>query len=194
MKTYYEADFYGLKRRLPLCPIGGGLKIAAFNMLGDNQLTAVVAEKAYEKIAGIEFDAIVTAECKGIAFAQSLSELLYKRRGQKFFVVVRKSFKLYMSNPVSVPVRSITTSKEQTLWLSGDEAEKLNGKKVIFADDVISTGNTVEAVAELLKKAGAELIGELCVFAEGAAKNRRGLVYLKELPLFDEEGSVKTSF
>ncbi|MDR3264069.1 MAG: adenine phosphoribosyltransferase [Clostridiales bacterium] len=186
----YEVDFWGTKRKLPLCPVNGDLYIAAFNMLGDNELTELLAEEAYKRIENIDFDLIVTAECKGIAFAQGVSRLLFERKGQSFFVVARKGFKLYMNDPVSVGVNSITTEKEQRLWLSGDEADKLKGKRVIIADDVISTGNTVDAVRILLEKAGAVTVAELCVFAEGAAVNRKDIIYLKELPLFDKCGKL----
>ncbi|MDR3293427.1 MAG: adenine phosphoribosyltransferase [Clostridiales bacterium] len=185
----YDVNFYGVKRSLPLCPIGDNLMIAAFNMLGDNALTAVVAEAAYQKIKDIDFDLIVTAECKGIALAQEVSRLLHERKGQDYYVVARKSFKLYMNAPVSVKVNSITTEKEQTLWLSHDEADKLKGKKVILTDDVISTGNTVNALYRLMEKVGATVAGELCVLAEGDATRRKGIVYLKELPLFDGKGN-----
>ncbi|MDR2046673.1 MAG: adenine phosphoribosyltransferase [Clostridiales bacterium] len=186
----YTVDFYGIKRALPICPIDGGVQIAAFNMLGDNELVKVLAEEAYKKIAALDFDAIVTAECKGIAFAQEVSRLLYERKNQRFFVAARKSFKLYMNEPLSVTVRSITTGGEQTLWLSKDEADKLRGGKVIIADDVISTGGTADALRTLLGEVGAGVAAELCVFAEGAAVKRKDIIYLKYLPLFDRDGTA----
>ncbi|MDR2091631.1 MAG: adenine phosphoribosyltransferase [Clostridiales bacterium] len=185
---YYTVDFYGIERKLPICPISETLQIAAFNMLGDNELTKVLAEEAYKKIENLDFDIFLTAECKGIAFTQEVSRLFYERKNQKFFVAARKGFKLYMNEPVSVEVNSITTKSSQKLWLSKDEAGKLKGKKVVIADDVISTGNTVAAIYKLLEKVGAEAVAELCVFAEGSATERKNIFYLKKLPLFDGNG------
>jgi adenine phosphoribosyltransferase len=185
---YYEDEICGVRRRLPLCAISGGLYIAAFNMLGDNALTKAVALAAHEKIKDIAFDVLVTAECKGIAFVQEVSRLLFESRGQNYFVAARKGFKLYMNDPVSVDVQSITTESCQKLWLSKDEADKLKGKRVIIADDVISTGRTVDALYKLLEGLGAEVVAELCVYAEGEACDRNNIIYLKKLPLFDKDG------
>jgi adenine phosphoribosyltransferase len=158
-------------------------------MLGDNALTIAAARAAFDKVKNLDFDVIVTAECKGIAFVQELSRLLFEARGQAFFVVARKSVKLYMTDPICAEVDSITTEGRQKLWLSKDEAGKLRGKRVIIADDVISTGNTVDALYELIRAADAESVAaELCVYAEGGAVNRKNIIYLKRLPLFDKDG------
>jgi adenine phosphoribosyltransferase len=185
---YYSVDFYGTERKLPICPVNESLQIAAFNMLGDNELTKVLAEEAYNRVKDLDFDIFLTAECKGIAFTQEISRLFYERKNQKFFVAARKGFKLYMKDPVSAAVNSITTNARQTLWLSKEEADKLTGKKVVVVDDVISTGNTVAAIYSLLEKVGAKPVAELCVFAEGDAAEREKIIYLKKLPLFDGDG------
>ncbi|MDR1906159.1 MAG: adenine phosphoribosyltransferase [Clostridiales bacterium] len=188
-EMYYTLNLCGLTRRLPLCRINEKLMIAAFNMLGDNELTEAAASSAYDLIKDVDFDMLVTAECKGIAFTQAVSRLFFERKAQKYFVVARKSHKLYMNEPVCVSVNSITTEKSQTLWLSGDESKKLKGKKVIIADDVISTGETARALRFLLGKVGAVVAGELCVLAEGDAFEREGIYYLKYLPIFDDVGT-----
>ena len=65
--------------------------------------------------------------------------------------MLRKGAKLYMKNPVSVHVRSITTDKVQTLYIDSLEGEQLRGKRILILDDVISTGESLKASEELVK-------------------------------------------
>jgi adenine phosphoribosyltransferase len=65
----------------------------------------------------------------------------------------------------------------------------LKGKKVLIVDDVISTGESLAAIEELVKKAGGEIVGKLAVLAEGDAINREDISVLGKLPLFDSEGN-----
>lgn len=89
-----------------------------------------------------------------------------------------------MTDPISVTVRSITTAKEQTLYLDGKDAEMMKGKKVVIVDDVISTGESLSAVEQLVKKAGGIVVGCAAVLAEGDAADRTDITYLEKLPLF----------
>jgi len=105
--------------------------------------------------------------------------------------VARKYPKLYMKNVVSVKVRSITTDKEQTLYLAEDEVEYIQGKRVLIVDDVISTGESLRAVEALVEKAQGNVVGRMSVLAEGDAANRDDILFLEKLPLFNADGSVK---
>lgn len=58
-------------------------------------------------------------------------------------------------------------------------------------DDVVSTGESLRALEELVKAAGGIIAGKMCVLAEGAAADRDDLIYIKRLPLFNPDGSVK---
>lgn len=173
----YKMIIAGMERELPLCPLNEKLDIAAFVMFSDTELTVAASKELLKKCP--DFDVILTAESKGIPLAYEMS-----RQSGKPYVVARKSVKLYMTEPVSVTVKSITTAAEQTLYLSQEKAAMLKGKKVILADDVISTGESVSALVKLTEAVGGEVAGKAAVLAEGDAADRDDIVFLEKLPLF----------
>ncbi len=177
MSDTYTLEVAGLKRELPKCALNDKLDIAAFVMFSDVELTVAVSEELLKKCP--EFDVILTAESKGIPLSYEMA-----RQSGKNYVVARKSVKLYMTNPVSVTVKSITTAAEQTLHLSSEKAEMIRGKKVLIVDDVISTGESLKALEKLAESAGAEIVGEAAVLAEGDAADRDDIIFLEKLPLF----------
>ena len=99
-------------------------------------------------------------------------------------VVARKGVKVYMRNPIEVNVKSITTENEQKLYLGEGDANFIKGKRVLIVDDVVSTGQSLEAIEELVTKAGGNIVGKAAVLAEGDARGRKDIIYLEELPLF----------
>ncbi len=173
----YTINIAGLTRELPLCPVNEKLDIGAFIMFSDVEITVKSAEELLKKVS--DFDIIITAESKGIPLAYEMS-----RQCEKNYVVARKSVKLYMQNPVSVEVKSITTANVQTLYLGDTEVEMIKGKRVLIADDVISTGESLNAIEELVKEAGGTVVGKCAVLAEGDACKRDDIVFIQELPLF----------
>lgn len=176
METY-KMKIAGLERELPICKVNDKLDIAAFVIFGDVEITVASATELLKKCP--EFDYIVVPEAKGIPLAYEMA----KQSGKPYYVC-RKGAKLYMKNPVSVNVRSITTAKEQTVFLDGNEGEILRGKRVIIVDDVISTGESLTAVRALLDKFDANVVGQVAVLAEGDAADRDDIIFLEKLPLF----------
>ncbi len=179
MNKFYELNVAGLKRQLPLCPIAENVYIAAFVMFSDVELTVACAEELLKKAP--EFDVIVTAESKGIPLAYEMS-----RQCGKKYIPARKMHKLYMTNSKSVEVKSITTDKVQTLFLSGEDMEYMKGKKVLIVDDVISTGESLRALEALVDAAGGIIAGKAAVLAEGDAADRDDIIFLEPLPIFVE--------
>lgn len=180
MKTY-DIRLCGVNRTLPLIPIPGDLAFASFVIISDTELVSAAAPVLAEKILQHgPVEAVVTAEAKGIALAYEVSRLL----GLKRFIVARKSVKSYMRDVVHHEVQSITTAAKQTLYLDGTDADAIRGKRVCLIDDVISTGESIAAVEELVKHAGGQVIVRAAVLAEGSAANRSDIVYLQKLPLF----------
>lgn len=177
MENFYKINIAGLERNLPLCPVNEKLDIAAFVMFSDVEMTVHCAKELL-KLAP-EHDLIITAESKGIPLAYEMA----KQEG-KNYVLARKSPKLYMKNPIKIDVKSITTAKVQSLYLDHEDAELLNGKRVLIVDDVISTGESLHAIEGLLKQTGAEIVGKMAVLAEGDAANRTDIIFLEKLPLF----------
>lgn len=180
---YHSMKIAGLDRKLPLCRLNDDLKIAAFVIFGDAELTVACADELLKKAP--EFDYIITAEAKGIPLAHEMS----RQSGKKYFVA-RKKPKLYMTGVFDVIVNSITTEGEQHLYLDTAEAEQMKGKKVLIVDDVISLGESLKAVQTLVNKAEGDIVANMTILAEGDAADRDDIIYLERLPLFDKEGNV----
>ena len=182
---YYEIEIAGLKRKLPLCPITDSLYIGAFIMFGDVEITRAAATELL-KIAP-EHDIMITAESKGIPLVYEMA----RQSNAENYLLARKTPKLYMRNIFSVEVKSITHATVQTLYLDGDDAEAMRGKRVLIVDDVVSTGESLRALETLSTKAGGIIAGKMCVLAEGDAANRDDIKYLSVLPVFNADGTIK---
>ena len=181
---YYKMNIAGLDRALPLCPISDTLQIGAFVIFGDPELTTACAQALLDRAP--EYDYLISAEAKGIPLVHEMARLA---GNQKYFLA-RKSPKLYMSGVFESTVRSITTAREQTLYLDKADADIMCGKKILIIDDVISTGESLRAIEELVHKAGGEICGRMTVLAEGDAQYRPDIIYLEPLPLFDSTGKA----
>ena len=178
----YEIQIAGLTRGLPLCPIAENLYIGAFIMFGDTELTEHCAAKLLEKAP--EHDVLITAEAKGIPLICAMA----RRLGEARYVVARKKPKLYMKDMIKCEVTSITTEGSQCLYLDGGDVDLMRGKRVVIVDDVISSGQSLHALEELVKMAGGNIVCKAAVLAEGKAIERDDIRYLAPLPLFDNTG------
>ncbi len=180
----YRMKIAGLERELPICPVNDKLYIAGFVIFGDQELTVACARDLLAKAP--QYDYILTAEAKGIPLAHEMA----RQAGDRKYILARKGPKLYMRDIFAVSVRSITTAKEQHLYLDGADAELMKGKKILVVDDVISTGESLLALEALVEKAGGTVCGRMAILAEGDAQNREDILYLEKLPLFNPDGTV----
>ena len=180
----YEIDIAGMKRNLPLCRVSDDTYIGAFVIFGDVELTVHCAKELL-KVAP-EYDYVIAPEAKSIPL---LYEMARQSGAEKYFLA-RKEAKLYMTGIFEVEVRSITTMSIQKLVLDMADAEMIKGKRILIVDDVISTGESLRAIEELVTKAGGIIAGRMAILAEGAAVLRRDITYLAQLPLFNPDGSI----
>ena len=174
----------GLWRELPICKVSDSLYIAGFVIFGDQELTVACARELLKKAP--EYDYIITAEAKGIPLAHEMA----RQTGAPKYFLARKAPKLYMTGVFESTVKSITTAKEQTLYLDTADAELMKGKKILIVDDVISTGESLTALEVLVEKAGGIIAGRMAVLAEGDAQDRADIIYLEKLPLFHPDGTI----
>lgn len=175
---FYTLKVADLERKLPLIRISDSIEIASFVILGDAELVIHAAQELKKKLP--EADYLLTAEAKGIPLVQELSRVLGKDR----YFVARKSIKPYMVEPFVTEVHSITTQKKQILCLDQTESERIQGKRILIVDDVISTGESIRAMETLVKQAGGIIAGKAAILAEGKAADRKDIIYLEKLPVF----------
>ena len=181
----YTLHVAGLTRELPLCRVNDQLYIAAFVIFGDVELTIACARDLL-KVAP-PHDILITAESKGIPLVYEMA----RQHGENRYLIARKAPKLYMKNVFSTEVTSITTANRQMLHIDQNDADYMNGKRVLIVDDVISTGNSLKAVEKLVSEAGGIVVGKMAVLAEGPAKHRDDIITLENLPVFNSDGSIQ---
>lgn len=182
---YYTMRVAGLERNLPICRISDELYIAGFVIFGDQELTVACARELLKRAP--EYDYLITAEAKGIPLAHEMA----RQSGAAKYLLARKAPKLYMTGVFESTVHSITTAKEQHLYLDTADAELMKGKRILIVDDVISTGESLAALEALVEKAGGIICGRMAILAEGDAQQREDLIYLEKLPVFNADGTIK---
>jgi adenine phosphoribosyltransferase len=175
----YAVEIAGVKRNLPLFEVKPGLRIAVLNILGDTELVEAAASALAQKLDGVNYDLLVTAEAKSIPLIHTLAV-----KTRKPYVVLRKAYKPYMGETIQAETLSITTGVPQTLHLDEKDHDLVKGKKVVLVDDVISTGSTLQGMRLVLNKAGAEVVAESAIFTEGERAQWEKIIALGHLPVF----------
>lgn len=183
----YTMKVAGLERQLPLCKVSDELYIGAFIIFGDAELTVACASALLERVPADSYDYMLTAEAKSIPLIHEMA----RQSGAKNYFIARKGSKVYMRDPIHVSVRSITTLRQQDLFLGADDCALIRGKRILLVDDVISTGESLAAIEELARQAGGQICGKMAILAEGDAQKRQDIIYLEKLPLFHPDGAVK---
>ncbi len=178
MQEIYTLDIKGYTAQLPILPLPSGVKICFFNLHGNAEMTEHCGKEIAKLADGCEV--LITAESKGL----QLTHVVARELGMHYYAVARKSKKLYMQDGIEIDIKSsITTGKEQKLYLSKFDAELIKGKKVGIVDDVVSTGASLDGLEALVEKAGGIIYKKLFVLAEGDAKDRDDIQYLASIPI-----------
>ena len=183
----YSMTVAGLQRELPICKVADDLYIGAFICFGDAELTVACARDLLKLVENEEYDYLFTAEAKSIPLIHEMA----RQSGAKKYFIARKGPKAYMPDPIHVEDRSITTAGVQKLYLGRDDADMIRGKRIVLMDDVISTGGSLHAMEELVKLAGGIVVDRIAVLAEGGAADRKDIMFLGKLPVFNADGSIK---
>lgn len=178
----YELKVAGLTRQLKLSSISDDLMIAGFVVFGDVELTVACARELLKVMP--EYDYIIAPEAKAIPLIHEVA----RQNGRNEYLLARKAAKAYMDGVFSVKYESITTKGTQELFMDAGDARKMQGKRVVILDDVISTGESLAAMEKLVEEAGGNIAGRMAVLAEGDAAKRDDIIFLEKLPLFNSKG------
>lgn len=178
----YELKVAGLTRQLKLSSISDDLMIAGFVVFGDVELTVACARELLKVMP--EYDYIIAPEAKAIPLIHEVA----RQNGRNEYLLARKAAKAYMDGVFSVKYESITTKGIQELFMDAGDARKMQGKRVVILDDVISTGESLAAMEKLVEEAGGNIVGRMAVLAEGDAAKRDDIIFLEKLPLFNSKG------
>ena len=135
------------------CLPGGILKVDNFiNHQMDPILMKSMAVEFVRRFAGTKIDKILTVEASGIAPAIMVGYLLGLP-----VVFAKKRKPSTMENMLVTEVFSFTKNQTYTVCVSKDYL--LPGDQVLFIDDFLANGNAGRGMIDLVKQAGADLVG-----------------------------------
>ena len=180
MNKLHRVEVAGLTRDLPIITVPTGVRIAVFNILGDIEMTKAAGKALAARLERERPELIVTTETKSVPLAYEIASLLSLP-----YVVLRKTYVSYMGEALETKVQSITTGHPRTIYLDAKDRALCTGKRVAIVDDVFSTGSTLQAMRDLMARAGARVVVEGAVFTEGEREKWANVVALGHLPIME---------
>ena len=152
-------------RSIPDFPEEGIIFRDVTSVLQDADGLHLAIDSMQKLLNGVDFDVIVGAESRGFVFGTPIAYNLHKP-----FVLVRKKGKL--------PCETI--SKEYDLEYGSAVIEMHRdsikpGQKVVLVDDLIATGGTIEAAAQLIEELGGEVVKIIFLMELAGLKGREKL-------------------
>jgi adenine phosphoribosyltransferase len=149
-------------RDVPDFPQPGVLFKDLTPLLADGPLFAEVARAVAEQHAGSGFDVVAGVEARGFLFAAAVAVI-----AKTGVVPVRKAGKL--------PWRTVSAAYELEYGEAVVEVHEdafAEHRNVLLVDDVLATGGTLAAAADLVGRAGGRLSGVSVVVELGALGGR----------------------
>lgn len=114
---------------------------------------------------GLDFDVIAGTESRGFIFGMPLAYNLHKP-----FVLIRKKGKLPRETVEKEYALEYGTA---TIEMHKDAIRK--GQKVLLVDDLIATGGTIKAAAELIEELGGEVVKIVFIMELAGLNGRKQL-------------------
>jgi adenine/guanine phosphoribosyltransferase-like PRPP-binding protein len=116
-----------------------------------------------ELVRPLHADVVVGMPTLGMVLAASVA----KKLGHAHYVPLSYSRKFWFEDELSIPVNSITTPVQpKIVYIDPRMIERLEGRRVLLVEDVISTGGTIAAELALMKKLGAHVVGVVTAIRE----------------------------
>jgi adenine phosphoribosyltransferase len=180
-------QFGSTKLTLPALKINDNTVIYVLNIMGGNPEYITIF--ATDLLYGIDFDKImhdvmpidgfISAEGKSIPLVYEIAS-----QAELPYIILRKTCKPYMGeNVLSTKVKSTTTPDEQELYLDNKDLKWVKDKRLIFIDDVISSGATFNACRKIVNMAGGQIVGSLAMAIEGDYEPTIPTYSLAKLPI-----------
>jgi len=135
-------------RSIPDFPEEGIIFRDVTSVLQDADGLKLAIESMQELLKDVDFDVVVGAESRGFVFGAPIAYNLHKP-----LVLVRKKGKL--------PCETISKEYDLEYGSAVIEMHKDSikpGQKVVLVDDLIATGGTIAATAELVEELGGEVV------------------------------------
>ena len=139
-------------RSIPDFPAPGIIFRDVTSILQSAEGLKLSIDELVKKLDGVEFDVIAGAESRGFILGMPIAYLLNKP-----FVPIRKAGKL--------PCETVSKTYDLEYGTATIEIHKdaiTPGMKVVLLDDLIATGGTIKAAAELVEELGGEVVE--CLF------------------------------
>ena len=135
-------------RTIPNFPEEGIMFRDVTSVIQDAEGLQLAIDEMVKLLDGVECDVIAGAESRGFVFGMPIAYLL-----KKPFVMVRKAGKL--------PCETVSKTYDLEYGTATIEIHKdaiKPGQKVVLVDDLIATGGTMKAAAELVEELGGEVV------------------------------------
>ena len=174
------------------CLPGGVLKVDGFiNHQMDPALMKTMAEELVRRFADSEISKILTVEASGIAPAIMVGYLLNLP-----VVFAKKKQPSTMSDVWVTEVFSFTKQHTCTLCVGREFLQP--DDKVLFVDDFLANGHASMAIMELIKQAGAELVGMGFLieksFQKGGTLLRNSGIHVESLAIIESLDNCEIKF
>lgn len=152
-------------RSIPNFPEKGIIFRDVTSVLQDADGLKLAIDEMVKLLDDVDCDVIAGTESRGFIFGMPIAYLLNKP-----FVLVRKAGKL--------PCETISKTYDleygsATIEIHKDAIQK--GQKVVLVDDLIATGGTMKAAAELVEELGGEVVKMLFLIELAGLEGRKAL-------------------
>lgn len=152
-------------RSIPDFPEEGIIFRDVTSVLQDAEGLQLAIDEMAKRLENVECDMIAGAESRGFVFGMPLAYLL-----KKPFIMVRKAGKL--------PCETVSKTYDleygtETIEIHKDAIAK--GQKVVLIDDLVATGGTMKAAAELVEELGGEVVKMLFLIELKGLEGRKTL-------------------
>ncbi|MCR8547436.1 phosphoribosyltransferase [Salipiger sp. P9] len=125
----------------------------------EDRLSSAMADM----VRALDPEIVIGMPTLGMTLAASVA----KKLGHPYYVPLSYSRKFWFEDELSVPVISITSpTKPKTVFIDPRMLSRLDGKRVLLVEDVISTGGTISAELALMEKIGANVVGVVTAIKE----------------------------